>query len=415
MNFANTYLKSFGHCKVLSWKCSVYSDFERKELTYRGRLLASVEVPTVRKIDALVLVRANSKSEVQQKLNDIANWLYSAGTDKLFAESDNTYYYIARCTQISTPEYNGNSARVTVTFTCADNRLYTSYNNQPITTATSEMNNFTFDGKHCLNDMGCVFVMDIIDAVPGIYANKYEISGMSGTLRYSSGEIRFREKQMSGSLYFVKPTANDGLLSDAEIMERLHKVSSWLGNAERASLILDSDISRKYDAEIIDGASLSNKDWENGSVKVKFILQPFASDVSAKSYSGSVTLTANTITNVSMSSLIPDGIGATTPLIVSIKNNGNSPISSLRIYYYDEKDTSKYILLNGSNFSLASGENIIVNSVTGEITKGADQGIKWLKSGDFPVLSVNGTKSIGFYSDVGTTLDYNVTLNVRWL
>jgi len=414
MNFANTYLKSFGYCKVLSWKCSIYSDFERKELTYRGRLLASVEVPTVRQIDALILVRANSKSEVQQKLNDIANWLYGAGTDKLYAESDNTYYYIARCTKVSTPEYSGNSARITVTFTCADNRLYAAYNDQPITTATSEMNNFTFAGKHCLNDMGCVFVMDNMDAVPAIHANKYEISGMSGTLRYSTGDVRYKERQMTGSLYFVKPTANDGLLSDSEIMDRLHAVASWLGNAERADLILDSDISRKYEAEIVDGASLTRKDWENGSIKVKFILQPFASTIASKSLSSSLTLEASKASYVSLVSLVPDGIGAATPLVVTVKNTG-STVTTLRIYYRDEQNAWKNLMLNGQGFSLAAGETVVVDSLSMEITKGATSGIKWLKSGDFPLLSVNGTKQIGIFTNVATTVDVTVLCNARWL
>lgn len=415
MNFANTYLKSFGYCKVLSWKCSIYSDFERKELTYRGRLLASVEVPTVRQIDALILVRANSKSEVQQKLNDIANWLYGAGTDKLYAESDNTYYYIARCTKVSTPEYSGNSARITVTFTCADNRLYAAYNDQPITTATSEMNNFTFAGKHCLNDMGCVFVMDNMDAVPAIHANKYEISGMSGTLRYSTGDVRYKERQMTGSLYFVKPTANDGLLSDSEIMDRLHAVASWLGNAERADLILDSDISRKYEAEIVDGASLTRKDWENGSVKIKFTLQPFASSITASEVSSSLALTANTRSNIDLSDMTADGIGATTPLMVSVTNSGSAAITTLRIYYYDETNTLKYMLLNGQDFSLAAGETVTVDSLSMDIVKGSVSGVKWLKSGDFPVLSVNGTKRIGIYANVATTVDVVISCKVRWL
>ena len=86
MYFDNLHLSSFGHCKVVSWKNSVYADFERKELSYRGRVLAAVEVPTIRNVEAAILVRGRSVAEVQKKLSDIADWLYNAGTSKLFSE-----------------------------------------------------------------------------------------------------------------------------------------------------------------------------------------------------------------------------------------------------------------------------------------------------------------------------------------
>jgi len=334
---------------------------------------------------------------------------------KLFAEGDNTYYYLARCTQVSTPEFNGNSARVTVTFTCADNRLYASYNDQPITTATSEMNNFTFAGRHCLNDMGCVFVLESIDAVPGIHANKYEISGLSGTLRYEGSEIRFKEKQMSGSLYFVKPTVSDGLMTEEEITERLHSIASWFGNAGRASLILDSDISKEYEAELIDGASFSRKDWDNGYVKLKLILQPYCTQVGISAASYDLSLSANTISSLSVNAVIPNGIGATTPLIINVENNGNVTISDLSIYYYDEKNTMKRFRLNGNSFALAAGENVKIDGIEFDIRKGSTSGIKWLKSGDFPVLSVNGTKQIRIMADVATSVNVDVICRARWL
>ena len=415
MNFANTYLKSFGYCKVLSWKSSVYADFERKELTYRGRLLAAVEVPTIRQINALVLIRGNSKAEVQQKLNAISAWLYGAGTDKLYAEGDNTYYFLARCTKVSVPEYSGNSARITVTFTCADNRLYASYNDQPITTATSEMNNFTFAGKHCLNDMGCVFVLDSMDAVPAIHANKYEISGMSGTLRYEGDEPRYKERQMTGTLYFVKQTANDGLMSDEEIAAKLHDIASWLGNAGRSSLVLDSDISREYEAEYVDGATFSRKEWDNGLVKLKFVLQPHCNDIATTQMSKLLTLAANSASTISLAELIPKGIGATTPIKVIIKNTGSTSISDLSIYYYSEKNVLKRFRLNGQSFTLAGGESVTVDSLSCDVMKGTTQGVKWLKSGDFPSIPANGTKNIRIMANVAGSVEVTVSCKVRWL
>lgn len=415
MIFDNVHLASFGHCKVVSWKNSVFADFDRKELSYRGRVLAAVEVPTLRSIEATILIRGSTAKDVDKKLKDIGKWLYDAGTSKLFAERDTTHYYLARCTSVSTPERSGASARITVVFTCADNRLYNTYNNQPVMSATSEMNNFTFAGKHCLNDMGCVFVMDSMDAVPPAKVNKYEIAGQSGTLRYDSGEgILYEEKSLSGTLYFVKQSG-DGLMSEEEITKKLHSVAAWLGNSGRAKLILDSDVSRYYEAEVDNSQSLSRKDWENGSIKLKMTLQPFASDVTAKSKSESLVLSAGAAKEISLASLVPDGVGYSTPLIVSVKNNSATTITDLSIQYYDEKNTLKTMRLYSNGFAVSTGQTVEVDSLSGSIVNGATDGVKWLKSGDFPVLSANGEKSIKILSGTAATVDVTVSFNARWL
>ena len=415
MIFGNVHLSSFGHCKVVSWKNKIFTDFERKELSYRGRLLAAVEIPTLRSIEATILVRGSTVKDVDKKLKDIGKWLYEAGTAKLFAERDTTHYYLARCTSVSTPERSGASARITVVFTCADNRLYNVYNNQPITTATSEMNNFTFAGKHCLNDMGCVFVMDSMDAVPAAKVNKYEIAGQSGTLRYDSGEgILYEEKSMSGTLYFVKQS-NDGLMSEEEITKKLHSVAAWLGNSGRAQLILDSDVSRYYEAEVNGNQSLSRKDWENGSIKLKMTLQPFASDVTGSASAENLVLSAGTAKEINLSSLLPNGIGYATPLTVSVTNKSATAITDLRIQYYDEKNTLKTMRLYSNGFSLSNGQAVTVDSLSGTIAKGAEDGIKWLKSGDFPMLSVNGEKKIKILSGTAATVVVIVFFRARWL
>lgn len=416
MIFNNLHLASFGRCKVLSWKSSIYSDFDRNELTYRGRVLAAVEVPTVRSVEATILVRGSTIKDVDKRLSDISKWLFGAGTSKLFSERDTTHYFLARCTQVSKPEYSGASARISVVFTCDDSRLYAVYNDEPITTATSAMNNFTFNGKHCLNDMQCVFVLDTMDASPKVIANTYQISGRSGTLRYSNGSgVRLEEKGMSGSLYFVKPTASDGLMSDSEISERMHKIASWLCNAERAYLILDSDISRRYMAEIVDATTLTRKDWENGSVKIKFVLQPYSESVTSKTYSNSFVLGAVTEQDVPLTSIVPNGIGYETQLVLEITNSSSTAITDLYIYYYDEKNSKKTMRLYGNGFSVANGQTIKIDGPSYSITKGTTAGIQWLKSGDFPVLSVGGNKKIRIKSATAATVAVTVRFNERWL
>lgn len=412
MIFGNVHLASFGHSKVVSWKNNIFTDFERKELSYRGRVLAAVEVPTIRSIEATILVRGSTVKDVDKKLKDIGMWLYDAGTAKLFAERDTTHYYIARCTSVSKPERSGASARITVVFTCADNRLYNVYNNQPIVTATSDMSNFTFAGKHCLNDMGCVFVLDSIDALGQAKINKYEIAGQSGTLRYDSGEgTMFAEKTLSGTLYFVKQSL-DGLMSEEEISQKLHAVASWLGNSGRAQLILDSDVTRYYEAEVESSQSLSRKDWENGSIKLKMVLQPYSSSVERFSVTKSIVLSANKAATVSLSAL---SIGYTTPLLIEITNQSSTAITDFRIQYRNEKNELKTMHLKSNGFSVANGQTLSVDSLSGDINRGGVSGVKWLESGDFPIVSVNGAKQILIISSTAATVSVTVKCNARWL
>lgn len=409
MNFAGTYLKSFGHCKVVSWKNSVYTDFDRKEIVHNGRVLAAVEVPTIRKIEAAILVRGGSYGDVQQKLENIAAWLYGAGTAKLCHETDLTRYFMARCTQVSTPEYNGHSARCTVTFTCSDHRLYASYDDQPVASEENNMSNFTFAGKHCLNDMGCLFVKDSEPAVPAVKGHVYEISGMSGTLRYNTGSPVLKESILSGTLYFVKDSS-DGRMTEAEITQKRHDVSAWLVNAERAAMVMDSDITREYQAEVIAEAPLTRKDWQNGCLKVKFVVQPVCESIETTSITTDLAIAANVAQTIDLTNLVPNGIGYETPLVIKITHAGGEAISSL-VVGFDES----YLLMDHEEFSFSAGSTITIDSKAGSVALDGASAMKYIASGDFPFLSVNGNKAISLRTDVAVTLSINVECNVRWI
>lgn len=412
MIFAGTHLASFGGCKVVSWKNGIYTDFERKKITYRGRVVAAVDVPTIRTIEATVLVRAKDVENVDKKIDDIGKWLYDAGTAKLYAERDTGYYYLARCTSVSKPERSGISARFTVTFECVDYRLYSAYNDKPMESATSELSNFTFAGKHCLNDMGCVFVLDSIDVLGQAKINKYEIAGRSGTLRYDSGEgMIFEEKTLSGTLYFVKSSI-DGLMSEEEISQKMHEVASWLGNSGREKLILDGDVSRYYEAEVESSQALSRKDWENGAIKLKMVLQPYSCSVKQYAKTQSFSLTAGTAAVIDISDL---ALGYATPLTVEITNKSSTAITDLRILYRNEKNELKTMRLRSNGFSVSNGQTLTVDGLSGDIKKSGTEGIKWLESGDFPIASANGTKQIQIISSTVASVSVTVKCYARWL
>lgn len=408
MNFNGTYLKSFGHCKVLSWRNSVYTDFDRKELVHNGRVLAAVEVPTVRKIEAIILVRGNSYDDVRHKLESISSWLYEAGTAKLCHETDLTRYFLARCTQVSAPEYNGLSARCTVTFTCSDHRLYASYDDQPVTSEENNMSNFTFAGKHCLNDMGCLFVKDAEPAIPAVMPHVYEISGMNGTLRYNTGTPVLKETSMSGTLYFVKDTP-DGRMTEEEITQKRHDVAAWLINAERAALIMDSDISREYQAEICAEALLNRKDWANGYLKVKFTVQPVSKSVDASSKQQQMQLAAGEAYTLDLNDLTANGIGYQTPLVLSIYVFGENTINQLTVAYNDNGKEKTAVF-----GPLATDDALYLNGNDGIVQLGGETNFAVMKQGEIPVISPAGDNYLKFTSNVDAELRVIVSCNVRW-
>ncbi len=305
-------------------------------------LRASTEVPTLRKVEVDFLVRGKTSNEIAGKLADMATWLYNAGTAKLFSDQDPNHYYKARCTSVSTPEFSGLFARFTATFTCADYKLYNAQTNQPLTSTATDLSNFTFAGKHCLNDMECVFVEESRDVTPEVKANKYEIAGMNGTLRYLGGSAALAEKQLSGTLYLVNLQDENGLLDETVIAQRLHEIASWLVNAQRAELVLDSDITRQYEAEVIAAASVTRNNWDNGAIKIRFVLQPVSMDVTAKVLeAASIQLQANTAATVSLEQLFTEGIGYATPMTLTITNNGTGSITDLTVYCYDEQNNER--------------------------------------------------------------------------
>lgn len=418
MIFGEKTLDVVGCAKVTAWRNGLSSSFDRQQITYRGAVIASVEVPTIRTIEADILVRGKSLHVLKMRLNAIADWLYSSGTAKLSTSKDPAHYYKARCTQISTPAYNGLSARITATFVCTDYRLYSVYDNQPIGTLAANLGNFTFAGKHCLNDMGCVFVMSSFDLLGQPRLNRYIIPGQNGTLRYDANATVYEARSLQGDLYLVTGTAHDGAMTQDQIDEQKHKIASWLGNAGRAYLILDSDTTRRYIAEVDDrivAYSGQDLDWVNGSIKLKLSVQPYSEDVTAQSKTSSLSLSANTYQTISLTSAIPRGIGYVTPLVITITNSGSSAVTDLYVSYYDEKDTAQVMRLNGNGFSLGASQSVVIDGTKPDVLQGGSSNIKWLASGDFPVLSVNGTKSIKIKTAAASSLSVTVSLNARWL
>lgn len=415
MIFAGIRPESLGCVKVLSVTDRFVAAREWQTIQRAGSILASISVPTVREIRAEMLVRAAKTSELLLTMDRVARWLGSAGEARLELSQTEGTYYKARCTDMGEATYSGPSARFTVTFTCTDYRQYNAYNDQPVCGADPASDNFTFAGKHCLMDMGCMFVLDKRMGVPSVSASKYDVLGFPGTLRYDQHDILLSEQTVSGKLYFVSRAQDGAILTDGEIEERLHAVSSWLILAGRAPLVFDSDVTRQYMAELETAADFAHADWENGRLDLKLTLQPYSQDTQAQSLTAALDLGANAAQTVDLSALFPRGVGYVTPLIVEITNTGSSAINALEIGYTDRLGVSRTARLEGGGFSLAAGQTVTVNGEDASVTRAGQSAILGF-TGDFPSVSpAPGKQEISVKSSAAASVSVTVTARARWL
>lgn len=415
MIFGGIHPESFGRVKVLGVQDRFVAAREQQTVRRAGNIIASISVPTVREIQVEMLVRANHADELMLTLDKLAAWLEGAGTARLDLEQTEGTYYKARCTDMSDVTYSGPSARFTVTFTCTDYRQYNAYNDQPVRGADPSSDNFTFAGKHCLNDMGCMFVLDKRMGVPAVTPSLYDVLGCPGTLRYDQHDIRLSPQQISGKLYFVSRVKDGEIMTDEEIEERLHAVSSWLILAGRAPLILDSDVTRQYLAEIEDAADFTRTDWENGRLDLKLIVQPYSQDVQQESMTTALRLSAGVSQEIDLTGMFARGVGYTTPLIVEIKNTGSSAVTSLEIGYTDRLGAARTARLEGGGFSLAAGQTVVIDGEDASVTK-AGQSAMLGFTGDFPSVSpAPGKLSVSLKSGAAASVSVKVTARARWL
>lgn len=414
MIFNGRDITTFWFAKALKFDTTYHCAFERQEVTSRGLIRSYLEVPTVRTIVVSLLVRDRNKFVLDERIHEIADWLLSAGEAKLFCDRNDGRYFMARCTDIGIPKFAGTSATFDVTFTCSDYRPYDALTNRQIGNATTDLSNFTFNGKHCLNDMHCLFVMDSITAIPSVNRNAYTIAGRDGTIRYDDEPATLNENALQGSLYFLDAKSSTALMTPQDIAKRQHDVANWLINAKRARLILDSDTGRYYDAEVIDQSDLSYDKWANGMIKLKMVLQPYSTDVTPIKKSAKLTYTSAAYQPMNLADVVTE-IGYTTPMIIDITNSGTAAVTDLKIEYVGENGKTKTMQLNGAGFSLAAKQKITINALTYDVLLGTASSLKFIKAGDFPVLTAAGNKQIRIYSNAATTLDVAVTLNRRWL
>lgn len=130
---------------------------------------------------------------------------------------------------------------------------------------------FTFAGRH-VSEFDAAFMVTKLPMAAAPDINKTSIAGRNGSLRYPGKT--YGEKTLEGTLYLQD--ADDELISDTELLERISVISAWLQTDGREQLALDAQPERFYLAEVESEVTASTDKWENGACAVKFTLQPFA-------------------------------------------------------------------------------------------------------------------------------------------
>ena len=310
-----------GKVKCLSVGDRFTTQKNYKNIEQMGLIRSYVTMPTVRNIQAGFLVRGRSQDEIDLTLQHVTDWLM-CGEARIQTRQMKETYYKAVCSEIAAPVYSPVSAKFTVTFVCTDYRMYRTYDDKPVSGADPGTDNFTFNGKHCLNDMGCMFVMDERTLTPDINIHKYEIPGRSGTLRYDDKlDYALGEGKIKGTLYMLN-TENVGELVPYEEQEqRLKKIYEWLITARRAGFVWDSDPQTTYLAEVEDETTFDRSDWPNGKISIEFVTQPYETfnEYEEAVLSDSV-FSVSGRTTVDLSALFPNGITNDTGIRISIKN-----------------------------------------------------------------------------------------------
>jgi phage-related protein len=130
--------------------------------------------------------------------------------------------------------------------------------------------NFSFDGKHCLRDFGCIYVAKKGRSVsPASSFRTFEIAGHSGTVTF--GDDRTHELlRHAGTLYLLDTPPT---LTAAQRIYR--RVSAWL-KARRRPLIWDYEPDKYLLCEVEAGVTFEDAGWIDGGLDITLQCQPFA-------------------------------------------------------------------------------------------------------------------------------------------
>ena len=178
-------------------------------------------------------------------------------------------------------------------------------------------NNISFDGYHCREHMGLIYVPDKPEqliAPQTIYS--YSISGSPGTTAYGDQHI-IREYNLSGTFYPARDIDDE-----AEARRLWRGIAQWLGVGRR-KLVMDSEPDKYIIAEV---QSMDNDEygWIDGGLHVTWLCQPYHWVLHPDELSLIVTGSASSDWCVETS--LP------APVDVSIVNSGTVAVTSATVF-----------------------------------------------------------------------------------
>lgn len=129
--------------------------------------------------------------------------------------------------------------------------------------------NFSLGGRHCYRDMGCWAQWTRKVLSPKTTRDEYSVGGMSGTVLLG-GNPTYDEMQYKVALFFRTPPR-----SEQAAQLRWREIVRWL-KAGRQRLVLDSEPSRYYMAQVDGEITWANNDWDEGQIELTMVLQPYS-------------------------------------------------------------------------------------------------------------------------------------------
>ena len=181
-------------------------------------------------------------------------------------------------------------------------------------------NNFTFDGRHCLSDMGLIYVpAPTRNLIAPRRVVSYAVGGQSGTVAFGDASVA-DEYQITGVLY----SAGD-LRSETEARALWRRVAAWL-TVGRRQLIWDSEPERYIIAEVVQ-LPMSEYGWLDGGLQVTWLCQPY----SWERHLQIAAQTELTVEYPTMAAQLHMETGRPAPVTVQVDVTGTAALTGLEI------------------------------------------------------------------------------------
>lgn len=264
--------------------------------------------------------------------------------------------------------------------------------------------NFSFDGKHCLRDFGCLYVAKKTRPVsPASSFQTYKVAGQSGTASF--GDKRTHEvMRHTGTLYLMETTP-----TQAAAQEIYRRIGAWL-KVGRRPLIWDYEPDRYLLAEVPAGVTFDESGWIDGGLAIEFQCQPFAYSLRPDGVRGQLTGSGT------LALSLPLYTGEPAPVCCELENTGTAPIHSVTVEVGD-----KTVALS-KGMQLLAGQTLTIDMeppIGAAITTadGATNALPYAERFDYLVASgpVTGTVAVTFGSGDDQAANVRLFARGRWI